>query len=62
VEIRNPEETNRELRVLLTDAVGRSLTPIETEILNDIVAYPDEKRIAYLQLMKELINKQKTVI
>lgn len=57
MEVRNPSETKRELEVLFTESVGRLLKPVEEEIIADIVAYPDEKRIAFLELMKELTNK-----
>ncbi|WP_409305147.1 hypothetical protein [Peribacillus sp. SCS-155] len=57
MEIRDPEGTRSELRSLLIESLGRTLLPIEDEILDDVIAYPDEKRIAYLEMMKELINK-----
>ncbi|WP_160118480.1 hypothetical protein [Bacillus sp. V59.32b] len=57
MKIRNPEETLRELETMLTDALHRNLNPLEQEILNDAVAYQDEKRITFLELIKELINK-----
>ncbi|CAH0345812.1 hypothetical protein [Bacillus sp. CECT 9360] len=57
MEIRNPEQTLREMEIILTDALHRNLNPLEQEIVNDAVAYQDEKRIAFLELIKELINK-----
>lgn len=57
MQVRNPEETKEELIVMLTDALGRPLSEIENEIVADIVAYPDEKRIAYLEMMKNLLNE-----
>ncbi len=49
----------RELEILFTESVGRLLKPLEEEIIADIVAYPDEKRIAFLEYMKEMSNKQR---
>ncbi|MET3317092.1 UNVERIFIED_ORG: hypothetical protein ABIC97_000176 [Peribacillus simplex] len=34
---------------MFTESVGRLLKPLEEEIIADIVAYPDEKRIAILE-------------
>lgn len=59
MEVRNPIETKRELEILFTESVGRLLKPLEKEIIADIVAYPDEKRIAFLEYMKEMSNKQR---
>ncbi|MFJ7639245.1 MULTISPECIES: hypothetical protein [unclassified Peribacillus] len=59
MEVRNPNETKRELEILFTESVGRLLKPLEEEIIADIVAYPDEKRIAFLEFMKEMSNKQR---
>ncbi|MES1039359.1 MULTISPECIES: hypothetical protein [Peribacillus] len=59
MEVRNPNETKRELEILFTESVGRLLNPLEEEIIADIVAYPDEKRIAFLEYMKEMSNKQR---
>lgn len=57
MEIRNPEGTLRELEIMFTDVLHRNLNPVEQEILQDAAAYHAEKRIAFLELMKELINK-----
>ncbi|WP_419883611.1 hypothetical protein ACN6MY_08780 [Peribacillus sp. B-H-3] len=57
MEIINPNETKRELERMFTEGLGRTLSPYEHEILADIVAYPDEKRISFLEMMKELLNK-----
>ncbi|TKH04150.1 hypothetical protein FC682_15715 [Peribacillus simplex] len=59
MEVRNPNETKRELEILFTESVGRLLNPLEEEIIADIAAYPDEKRIAFLEYMKEMSNKQR---
>ncbi|MFE4813164.1 hypothetical protein ACFQ9Y_18785 [Peribacillus simplex] len=59
MEVRNPNETKRELEILFTESVGRLLKPLEEEIIADIVACPDEKRIAFLEYMKEMSNKQR---
>ncbi|MFJ7992396.1 hypothetical protein ACIQY5_09345 [Peribacillus frigoritolerans] len=59
MEVRNPNETKRELEILFTESVGRLLKPLEEVIIADIVAYPDEKRIAFLEYMKEMSNKQR---
>ncbi|WHY98917.1 hypothetical protein [Peribacillus simplex] len=59
MEVRNPNETKRELEILFTESVGRLLKPLEEEIIADIVAYRDEKRIAFLEYMKEMSNKQR---
>ncbi|MGE7682415.1 hypothetical protein [Peribacillus simplex] len=58
MEVRNPNETKRELEILFIESVGRLLKPLEEEIIADIVAYPDEKRIAFLEYM-EMSNKQR---
>ncbi|CAN7499602.1 hypothetical protein LJR015_004926 [Peribacillus frigoritolerans] len=44
---------------MFTESVGRLLKPLEEEIIADIAAYPDEKRIAFLEYMKEMSNKQR---
>ncbi|WP_375088277.1 hypothetical protein ACDZ29_17480 [Peribacillus sp. RS7] len=44
---------------MFTESVDRLLKPLEEEIIADIVAYPDEKRIAFLEYMKEMSNKQR---
>ncbi|MEJ9229312.1 hypothetical protein ACFY5J_09605 [Peribacillus butanolivorans] len=46
---------------MFTESVGRLLKPLEEEIIADIVAYPDEKRIAFLEYMKEMSNKQRQI-
>ncbi|MFF2587219.1 hypothetical protein ACFVSS_04885 [Peribacillus butanolivorans] len=42
---------------MFTESVGRLLKPRGN--ITDIVAYPDEKRIAFLEYMKEMSNKQR---
>ncbi|MFE0504826.1 hypothetical protein ACWF7H_27260 [Peribacillus butanolivorans] len=49
MEVRNPNETKRELEILFTESAGRLLKLLEEEIIADIVAYPDEKRISFLE-------------
>ncbi|MFD6441948.1 hypothetical protein ACFWDG_19630 [Peribacillus sp. NPDC060186] len=59
MEVRNPNEIKRELEILFTESVDRLLNPFEEEIIADIEAYPDEKRITFLEYMKEMSNKQR---
>ncbi|WP_110929200.1 hypothetical protein [Bacillus massiliglaciei] len=58
-EVRDPENTRRELEILFTAVLNRLLKPVEQEIVDDIVNYPDEKRIAFLEMMQEMTNKQR---
>ncbi|MEC2057509.1 hypothetical protein I6J18_07945 [Peribacillus psychrosaccharolyticus] len=51
------QETQRELEMMFTEGLGRTLTAAEQEILLDVVAYPTEKRVAFLEMMKEFINR-----
>ena len=51
------EETQHELEMMFTGGLGRTLTASEQEIILDIVAYPAEKRVAFLEMMKEFINR-----
>lgn len=59
MEIIDPNGTHEELESIISGALQRDLTPIEQEIINTIVHMEDEKRIAFLEMMKELINKHR---
>lgn len=61
MELRDAEETKREIEIMFTSSLGRTLTEAEHDILMDIVSYPAEKRIAFLEMMKELINKHERI-
>jgi hypothetical protein len=57
----NPiQETNIELLDLFEDALGRKLNLLEIQILQDIIASGEERRIAFLEMMKSLVNKHKS--
>ncbi|MDM5224011.1 hypothetical protein QUF86_25390 [Peribacillus sp. NJ11] len=45
MEVRNPNETKRELEILFTESVGRLLKPLEEEIIADIVAYQTKREL-----------------
>ncbi|MED3688962.1 hypothetical protein P4534_09075 [Peribacillus butanolivorans] len=41
---------------MFTESVGRLLKPLEEEIMAGIVAYPDKKRIAFLEAKTDKVN------
>ncbi len=57
IKMERSQETQRELEMMFTEGLGRTLTAAEQEILLDVVAYPTEKRVAFLEMMKEFINR-----
>ncbi|WP_050616418.1 hypothetical protein [Bacillus testis] len=50
-------ETRIELRDMFTKALGRDLTIIEGEVLNRVISTDQEHRVAFMDMMKECLNK-----
>ena len=50
-------ETAIEIKDMFRSGLGRDLNDTETEILNSILESGKERRVAFLQMMKELFNK-----
>lgn len=51
-------ETTLELHELFKGALGRELSVEESEILDSIITSGKDRRITFLEMMKELINKK----
>ena len=50
-------ETAIELKDALVKALGRELTDLENEIVTGIIESGKERRIAFSEMIKEVINK-----
>ena len=57
----NNEYTDQEIKTILTDALHRELTDTEHELVDSFSDLNHGKRAALLELLKELVNKQKTI-
>jgi hypothetical protein len=61
MEIINPKRTVEEIERILKDVLHRELTEIETELVHLSGELDHDRRSALLELLKELINRHKTI-